>query len=328
MLRAGIIGAGRIAWGYDQGRWDGVRSVSHASCLERHPETTLVAIFDPIEESRVAFKAGYPRSQNVQVYDNLTEFLAAELDLVVIASPSEHHCDHILRCLDARIPRLLIEKPVVLSAEEFARVSAANAAAPVPPMVTINYFRRFLPQVQALKEYVNKAREAQSLVQVDVTYSRGLDVNGVHQLDLLGHLFDAEVAPDLDWIDERDAVSPSFGVTVQGCQVTVIGLSSLEYHALEMRVTTQDGQMSLTRGGLELMSAPKIPNADFPGFFHLATQTAAMPIGDSTEAMLDGTYLALCDLVDGTGLSPLGQSAFAQDLLDTVHRNVAAGSTS
>ena len=318
MLRAGIIGAGRIGWAYDKGVWDGQRSVTHASCLERHPLTSLVALYDPVAEARAAFEDGYRGQSGVEVYDELGAFFDAGLDLVVIASPSEWHETHIAACLEQSTRRILIEKPVTLSLSAFSDIATRYAALATPPQVTVNYFRRFLPQTALLKAYVQKALAAGELSRVDITYSRGLSVNGVHMLDLLGHVFDARQAPALDFCHLNNDENPSFGFTMSGCPIGVLGARDLEYHGLDLRVTTQSGQMTLRHNGQELWNSEKAPNPDYPGFFHLDPPRPAMPVEKSRAAMRDGTYLALCELVAGTGLSPLDQSGFAQTLLEQV----------
>ncbi len=318
MHRAGIIGAGRIAWAYDRGHWDGCRSVSHAACLHRHPDTKLVAVYDPAPESRTAFEAGYKGPKPVTCFGNWDDFRQANLDLVVIASPSDKHLDHILACFDAGVPNILLEKPVTLEQSAFAHVIDAYNSLPQKPKVTVNYFRRFLPQTRHLKHVLQTARKNQSLIRVDISYSRGLDVNGVHMLDVLGHLFDATACPPLDWVDRADTPNPSFGLTLQDCPVAILGCLDLDYHALDIRVTTQDGQTTLTRNGLDVLYAGKVPNPDYPGFFHLAPFQSVLDAAECRAAMMDGTYMALCDLIDGTGMSPLAQSGFTQDLLNKV----------
>lgn len=315
MLQAGIIGAGRIAWRYDGGGWYGNRSVSHAACLHRHPDTELVAIYDPMPSSRIAFESGYKGPKPVICCADWECFWQANLDLVVIASPSDTHLDHILNCFDAGIPYILIEKPVTLNPNDFERVLTAHQNLTQKPNITVNYFRRFLPQTQHIKDFLQTALKKRTLVRVDISYSQSLEVNGVHMLDLLGHLFEATTCPILDWADRIDTPNPSFGLTVQNCPISVLGHPDLGYHGLDIRVTTQDGQMTLTRNGLDILYASKVPNPDYPGFFHLDPAHTIMLPADSHAAMIDGPYLALCDLIEGTGLSPLSQSGFTQDLL-------------
>lgn len=318
MYQAGIIGAGRIAWGYDGGHWNGHRSVSHAACLHRHSETDLVAVYDPVANSRTAFESGYKGPKPVTCCAEWDCFLQTNLDLVVIASPSDKHMDHLLACFEAGIPNILLEKPATLSQHDFDIVIAAYQAMTQKPKITVNYFRRFLPQTKYVKDVLQTALKAQTLVRVDISYSRGLDVNGVHVLDLLGYLFGATVCPSLDWIDRKNTPNPSFGLTIQDCPIAVLGYPDLGYHGIDLRVTTQDGQTTLARNGLDLQCALKVPNPNYPGFFHLDPAQMVMDPSDTQTAMIDGTYMALCDLIQGTMLSPLEQSGFAQDLLAKV----------
>ena len=322
MLRAGIIGAGRIAWAYDLGIPSGGRSVSHAACLNRHPDTKLVAIFDPILESLVKFKTEYKGQVPVTCHLNLAEFMAEGLDLIIIASPPEYHKDHLLACFEAQTAYVLLEKPAVVDQIDFDLVQLAYKQNSPNTQMTVNYFRRFLPQVAHLKAYVQKSLKDRTIVQIDVTYSRNLDVNGVHQLDLVGYILDATDVPNLDWLDKRASLDPSFRMTLHGCPVNVLGLPNLGYHGLDLRVTTQDGQMTLTRNGLELNYCSKVPNPDYPGFFHLDCAVPVLPQAESKLAMRDGTYLALCDLVSRTNLSPLGGSGFAQGVLNAVKAGI------
>ena len=316
MLRAGIIGAGRIAWSYDNGVWDGKRSVSHAACLHRHPETTLAAIFDPMPDARTIFAESYAGPGPVAVCDTLEMFLAQDLDLVAIASPSELHSAHIASCLSANVKRLLIEKPVTTDAAAFRALTERLANCDSAPRITVNYFRRFLPQVFEAKNRLQRALSSGTLRRVDATYSRTFVVNGVHFLDLIAYLFDVNEAPELDWVDNACA-DPSFGMTLQGVPVSVMGIPDLGYHALELRAATDEGRLSLTQGAAELIWEAKQPNRDFPGFFNLAPARHLLDPAITTEALLDGTYLSLCDLLDDSSpsRSPFSGSALTQTVV-------------
>ena len=318
MLRAGIIGLGRIAWSYDAGQWSGERSVSHAACLERHPDTHLVAVYDPVSEARSAFTNGFAGIASVSVCQTLEAFFAQDLDIVIIASPSEYHVEHGLCCLDQGVPRILFEKPVALSSRGFLDLSSRYRSIRPRPLTSVNYFRRFLPQVASLKDFVREARDKEELVRIDITYSRGLIVNGSHMLDLLGHIFDLTECPPLGYIQLHDNETSSFGMEIEQCPVAVLGASGLDYHGLSLRVVSKRGHMSLTRNGQDLLYSKSVPNPDFPGFSHLDPAEPFLPLSMTRKAMLDGTYLSLCDLVSGTQLSPLDQSGFVQSVLARV----------
>lgn len=318
-LKAGIIGAGRIGWSYDGGRWDGQRSVSHAACFDRHPRTELIGVFDPIPQAQAAFCDGYQGAQDVTVTGDLDRFLALGLDVVAIASPSTLHPAHLLACTKAQIPYIWLEKPATLSLADHDALLEALGQHNQTSKVSVNYFRRALPQVAEIKR-----RIAQGFVVTDcsVTYSRGLAVNGVHLLDLVGALF-PHTPEVLDWIRPGPGLgaptgaSPSFGFSLGDLPVTFTG-HDLPYHAIELHLTGPTGRLSLIEGGAQLIWQAAVPNPDYPGFFRLDQPRPCLPTDQTEQAMRDGTYLMLCDLLDGQGpaVSTLDTARFAQVLLE------------
>lgn len=314
MLRAGIIGAGRIGWRYDGGRWDGRRSVSHAACLARHPRTQLVAMLDPA--SAALDDAAHALGEAVCVTDDMDRFFAQKLDLVCVASPTEAHDAHLRACVAAGVDYVLVEKPVTTDLADFQALLSDWERLASPPRVCVNYFRRALPQVRAMRA----ACRAGGLKALDLVYSRGLSVNGVHMLDLLGFLLDAEVPPPLAWV-EGDPDNPSFGLHFDGpgVRVTVCGLD-LPYHCIEARAFFEQGRMSLLDGGVRLEFEACEDNPDYPGFYHLGLPRAVIDPAHAAEAARDGTYRSLCDLVDDdmTIGSTLRSASFAQQLLEAV----------
>lgn len=319
-FRAGIIGAGRIAWAYDGGGWDGhAPSVTLASCLHRHPRTRLVAVFDPVDGARSAFEDGYKGPGPVALYDNLESFLQEDLDLVAIASPSEHHAAHIAACLDANVPRLWIEKPVTLDIASFEALRARIAAMANPPRSCVNYLRRSLPQLSFMLRHLADSPDAPGDIAIDLRYSRRLDVNGVHMLDLLGALSGATQIPPLDFLRCADPANPQFGLTLAGIPVTVTG-HALPYHLIELDITDSRGRLSLTRGGQALTWEATEPNPHYPGFFRLGRPGLVAGLEDGEQAMQNATYRMLVSLLDDSAqpVSTLETAWFSQRLLEIV----------
>ncbi|MFK7941515.1 MAG: Gfo/Idh/MocA family oxidoreductase [Paracoccaceae bacterium] len=312
-LRAGIIGAGQIAWRYDGGAWDGARSVTHSACLDRHPDTELVAILEPAAQVRTDLRTQHPKGDALVLPERLEDFLALDLDMVTIASPSEHHARHIAACLNAGIPRLWIEKPVTLDLDAYRDLRTTLTAMEHPPRTCVNYFRRFLPQYQHLRAHLNTSP---GITGVALTYSRRLDVNGVHLLDVLGFLFEVATPPPLEWLRPDAGGNPSFGLMLGDVPVTVTG-HDLPYHAVDVAVTGAEGRMSVTRGGLDLVWEAACPNPDYPGFHHLAPPKPVPGFEDAGDWMRDGTFRALDALVaEGPPpASTLETAWFAQALM-------------
>lgn len=316
MVRAGIIGAGNIGWRYDGGVWDGRRSVSHAACIARHPRCTLVAVGDPDAQAREHARQAF--SDEVLVTGDLDAFFCQDLDLVCIASPTSHHGTHLRACLEHETDYVLLEKPVATDFTEYEQLVDLWTAHQ-STRVLVNYFRRSLPQVAKLRD----ACRSSELVALDFSYSRGLAVNGVHLLDLMGDLLDTNSAPPLTWAS-GSVDNPSFGLTSRGVDVTVRGFD-LPYHCIEVRAIFPDGRLSLLDGGARLEYEQREENPDYPGFFHLAPPGPAVDPIQATSAMRDGTYLSLCNLLDDRVPvnSSLATAGFAQELLSSVEQGCA-----
>ncbi len=317
MLRAGIIGAGRISWGYDGGRWDEQStSFTLASCLNHHAGTQLVAIYDPVTEARNAFKSGYQGQGKVALYDDLDAFLSSGLDLVAIASPSSHHFSHVEACLDASIRQIWVEKPVTLQLADYDVLAKRFAGMELPPRCCVNFVRRGLPEVGLMKEHISSSPDPLEKVSIEVRYSRKLDVNGVHLLDLLGALTGAEQAPPLNYLIPSLSGNPSFGMTLSGMDVKVAGFD-LPYHLIELAITDSRGRMMLSDGAARLTWEPKEPNPHHEGFFKLGAPVGIVGMNGD----LKGAALNILDsLVDGDSelIAPLGSARFSQELMERV----------
>ncbi len=100
VLRAGVVGLGRIAWS------------CHLPNLQKHPGFELAAVADPLEAARAEAMAAFGVPQG---YPGLAEMLAAEkLDLVVICSPTRFHEEHAVMALEAGC-HVFCDKPAAMN---------------------------------------------------------------------------------------------------------------------------------------------------------------------------------------------------------------------
>jgi len=130
-LRFGIAGFGRLA------------RQSYEPALRGVPDAALVAIADPLPESRAA--AG--RVPGVRVYDGLGAMLAeARLDGVLVASPPS---THLATWRAAAGIAVFMEKPLVLSHELDAIDLSAHGT-----RLMIDFNRRFWPPYEKVRALV------------------------------------------------------------------------------------------------------------------------------------------------------------------------------
>nr|WP_297430353.1 Gfo/Idh/MocA family oxidoreductase [uncultured Actinotalea sp.] len=128
-LRAGIVGYG------DAGR--GI----HARLLRAAGHTVSAVVTRSAERAALA-RSDWP---GVQVHDDVAGLLAASttVDVLVVASPSGLHVEHVLAAVAAGVP-VVVDKPLALDAAGAARAVEAAAGAGVP--LTVFQNRRWDPE--------------------------------------------------------------------------------------------------------------------------------------------------------------------------------------
>ncbi len=187
-LRVAVVGAGRM------GR-------VHLAALERAPSLEAVAVVDPVPEARAA--AGLPGHATVE------ELLAAGgFDAALIVAPSDLHPELVAAFAGAGVP-VLCEKPCGISPEQARAAAAAADAAGV--VLQVGYWRRFVPDLVALRERIAAGAlgdvflvscwqwDEQPPADAFRRHSGGIAVDmGVHELDcirwLLGQEFEQVAA--------------------------------------------------------------------------------------------------------------------------------------
>ncbi len=131
-FRFGLIGGGRM------GR-------THLRGLEGSTEVEIVAVTEPFEGAADAL-----REQGLSVFPTTEEMFAeSELEGVLIAVPTPQHIDTTRRALEAGLP-VLCEKPFGLVPDD-ARATG-ELARQKGLALQIGYWRRFVPQLSALRK--------------------------------------------------------------------------------------------------------------------------------------------------------------------------------
>jgi predicted dehydrogenase len=191
-LRIGVVGTGRM------GQW-------HARVLaERLPGAQLAGITD-VDRGRAEQMA---RALGVERWHQHHQDLLAraDIDAVVIATPSRTHADIVCDAARAGKP-IFCEKPLALTIAETDRAIAAVVAAGVPLQIGFHY--HFRPAYVAARASIQAGEIGTPLLYkalqrdegipppsfCDVAVSGGILVDmGIHEFDLARWLFDDEIA--------------------------------------------------------------------------------------------------------------------------------------
>ncbi|MFN8829475.1 MAG: inositol 2-dehydrogenase [Labrys sp. (in: a-proteobacteria)] len=134
-MRFAVIGAGRIG-------------KIHAANVARHPDCTLVVVVDAVEAAarELAGRLGAEASTNAYA-----AIARADVDAVIVGSPTDTHVDLMIACGKAG-KAVLCEKPIDLDIRKADAALRELTAMQTPAMIAFN--RRFDPSATALKNAI------------------------------------------------------------------------------------------------------------------------------------------------------------------------------
>ena len=119
----------------------------HAAVIQQSPNLILAGIVEPGEQGRVD-----ARNLNVPVFTSLEDMFArAEIDGVVLATPTPLHIEQGLICIKNGCP-VLIEKPIAVTSSDAKTLTDTAAKARVP--LLIGHHRRHNGMVRAAKQAI------------------------------------------------------------------------------------------------------------------------------------------------------------------------------
>lgn len=163
--RVVIFGAGRIAWLLEQ---DPLRykPCTHAGALlflqQKNPQSLrFFAVVDPVlrraQDLANWLNKNSPQKEKILVFSELPQNFYPEIDLAVIACSTKAHYPLLSQCLRAKIPKIVVEKPVVLNQREVDFLKKGLNQSP-KTQIWPNYERRFHPKYQKLKKDLEKEK--------------------------------------------------------------------------------------------------------------------------------------------------------------------------
>jgi len=192
-VRVGLIGAGRIGQ-------------VHAQSVMSHPDTQLVSIADVFLQGAqsLADEHGVAATANPEEL-----FDSANIDALIIASPTVTHVDLIEKAVEAGIPALC-EKPIDLDIDRVDAIREKVAASSTP--IAIGFNRRFDPHFANLHRRVQSG-DVGSLEQL-VIISRDPAPAPLDYLAVSGGILRDQTIHDFDLA--RFFVGNIVSVTAQG----------------------------------------------------------------------------------------------------------------
>jgi myo-inositol 2-dehydrogenase/D-chiro-inositol 1-dehydrogenase len=121
---------------------------THLRALKGVTDVGVVAVAEPVDALREQVESAF----GVQGFSSLDEMLdAGGIDGTLIVTPSDSHVDVIAKVAQAELP-ILCEKPCGVAPDDTRTARALVEAAGVA--LQIAYWRRFVPELQALRERI------------------------------------------------------------------------------------------------------------------------------------------------------------------------------
>jgi predicted dehydrogenase len=176
-LRALIIGAGKIAAGYDTP--ESKQILTHAHGFRAVPGFELIGFVD---KDRAQAEQAAAKWGGKAFSDPGVAFAEGSIDVVTVATPDGTHAA-VLKQLAPFAPRLIFcEKPLALSWAEAEAIDSLYRRGPT--VIQVNYLRRFAPEFRAVKQAIAEGRYGRFLTGTGY-YVKGFLHNGSHMVDLL-----------------------------------------------------------------------------------------------------------------------------------------------
>lgn len=270
MVSAAVIGLGNIGARFQSATTDLETVQNHASCYHLHPRTQLMAGCSPESQDRLEFTERF----HVPAYADVEELLAQKPDVVSICSPTPFHYEQACACLDHGVRRIWLEKPATTTLQELQtlRERAHGCGA----RILVNCQRRYTALYLALRQVVVD-QPLGKLHQLQMTYSRGLELNGYHLLDIVFFLLgDPDIFEVMAVEPNRMSASPSAIFRLGNAIPVVCTGMDLDYHNQDVVLTFARGRVSVIYGGLAGRWEERIEHPLFPGFYTLREKRDAL----------------------------------------------------
>lgn len=275
-LRALIIGAGKIAAGYDAPQAKEI--LTHAHGFRAVQGFTLIGFVDQdlVQAEQAAAKWGGKAYEDIRA-----AFADGPIDVVSVATPDETHAA-VLKELAAYSPRLIFcEKPLALSWTDAQAIHELYRH--LPTEIQVNYLRRFVPEFRAVKQAIAAGSYGRFLTGSGF-YVKGFLHNGSHMVDLLQYwLGEANGMQDLTGgkanaiqnaketyiADAEKSVLLTFA---DGGLFTIQSLAGNPYWVFELDLLFEQKRLRILDSGLAMQEYVLGENPVFPGTHEMQPQ--------------------------------------------------------
>lgn len=293
MLRAGIIGCGRIGCGFDDDPKRGYVS-THAGAYRQTPGVELVALSDVDPEKLERYGKKFEVAGR---YADYRRMLARErLDIVSLCTWVDTHRALVDDAVSAGVRAIFCEKPI---AESLAAAGAmVERCRQSGVLLMVDHQRRFDRFHEQVAEYLRSGQLGR-IQQVTGYYMAGIANTGSHLLDLMRMFFG-----DVEWVQGFTSSSASPNPNDpnidgwlhfrSGAAAALQALDVREYAIFEVNVLGTSGRLRVLSHGTALEFEEARPSHRYQEYRELYAAKPLVDAGGPREYMLQ----AVAHLVD------------------------------
>ncbi len=288
-VTSAIIGAGRIASGYDSP--GEARVLTHCHAHTTTSGLRCAGIYDV--DASTAELAGTKWA--IPAFASLERLMKQTPDIVVVCAPNASH-ESLLEELLHWSPRLVLcEKPLTLSHSTSAAASAAYARRGIP--LAVNYQRRYDSAIVELRGRIADGAIG-NLLGGTVFYSKGILHNGSHAVDTLRFLFGE---PTGAIVTRRVADYSESDPTIAGMlcfdrgQIALVAGDERRFSLFELDLIFEGARYRFPHSGLKLERHEVADDPVFPGYREL------VPVFNGESGLSRALALMTEDLLPAAG---------------------------
>ena len=285
ILRAGIIGCGRIAslFATDAKRRG---AVTHAQAYLGNDAYNLVGAADLNKERLSDFlnkweiKSGYEDYRKMVKNENL--------DMVSICTPEETHFDIAKNVIESGVKAVLCEKPLVITLSHADELEALVKSSGV--VFGVNHSRRWDPFHQKIAQSIREGQLGE-IQTIDAYYTGGIANTGSHLIDLIRMLSGLEIvrvqAYPSKLVKEKDPTVDVVMDLSNGKQCFLHGLEGKQYLIFEVDIYGAEGRVRVEDSGFSARLWKRGEHRRFSGYSGLLPSEHGF--GDGLTGIFENT---------------------------------------
>lgn len=267
--KAVIVGAGRIAAGFDGPKSKHV--LTHAHAYRQSSQVELIGFFD-IDAARAGAAAKKWSCQAFADLDTMCE--EVNPDIVSICVPDQQHYSTLLK-ISQHHPRIVIcEKPLTTDNSDTKKIIKLYHRERIP--ILVNFSRRFDATVQKIRTDLRSGVYGKVLASTAL-YTKGVLHNGSHLIDLARYLFgEATTIRSLYQVRDYEGTDATVGafLSFEKCpQFFMVAGDERAYSVFEIDILCEKKRLKLLDFGWQYTEQEIVRDPLYAGYKMLGSAT-------------------------------------------------------